>query len=131
MQMVKSLPTNLLAIVLFLSFIISSNTANATGDHDLHQAWLLPAATTTSRSTTCRGTIAECLAGEEDEEEFLLDSEINRRILAATRYISYGALSKNYIPCSRRGASYYNCRPGAQANPYRRGCSVITRCRQG
>ncbi|KAL1549788.1 rapid alkalinization factor-like [Salvia divinorum] len=75
----------------------------------------------------CRGTVAECLANE--EEEFELDSESNRRILATRRYISYGALQRNNVPCSRRGASYYNCRPGAQANPYRRGCSAITRCR--
>ncbi|KFK44989.1 hypothetical protein AALP_AA1G329500 [Arabis alpina] len=63
-------------------------------------------------------------------EEFEMDSEINRRILATTRYISYGALRRNTIPCSRRGASYYNCRRGAQANPYSRGCSAITRCRR-
>ncbi|WVY94382.1 hypothetical protein V8G54_033470 [Vigna mungo] len=63
------------------------------------------------------------------EEEFQLDSEISRRILATTKYISYGALQRNTVPCSRRGASYYNCQPGAQANPYSRGCSAITRCR--
>ncbi|XVE89646.1 hypothetical protein DITRI_Ditri20bG0012500 [Diplodiscus trichospermus] len=73
----------------------------------------------------CKGSIAECLAGE----EFELDSEISRRILATTKYISYGALQRNTVPCSRRGASYYNCQPGAQANPYSRGCSRITRCR--
>ncbi|XP_020213312.1 rapid alkalinization factor [Cajanus cajan] len=63
------------------------------------------------------------------EDEFQLDSEINRRILATTKYISYGALQRNTVPCSRRGASYYNCQPGAQANPYSRGCTAITRCR--
>lgn len=63
------------------------------------------------------------------DEEFELDSEINRRILATSNYISYGALQRNTVPCSRRGASYYNCQPGAQANPYSRGCSAITRCR--
>ncbi|OIW17492.1 hypothetical protein TanjilG_22604 [Lupinus angustifolius] len=75
----------------------------------------------------CKGSIAECM--EYEEQEFDLDSEINRRILATTSYISYGALQRNTVPCSRRGASYYNCRTGAQANPYRRGCSAITRCR--
>ncbi|KAB2009770.1 hypothetical protein E1A91_D10G193400v1 [Gossypium mustelinum] len=83
----------------------------------------------------CGGSIAECLmlGGEDSSEfdaEFAMDSEINRRILAARRYISYGALRRNTVPCSRRGASYYNCRPGAQANPYSRGCSRITRCRR-
>ncbi|CAA7034481.1 unnamed protein product [Microthlaspi erraticum] len=93
--------------------------------------------------TECRGSIAECSVsasigdeggdlfyGGEMGAEFEMDSEISRRILATTRYISYGALRRNSIPCSRRGASYYNCRRGAQANPYSRGCSVITRCRR-
>ncbi|XP_054795316.1 protein RALF-like 33 [Prosopis cineraria] len=79
----------------------------------------------------CRGSIGECLLSEDGlfGSEFEMDSETNRRILAGRRYISYGALRRNTVPCSRRGASYYNCRPGAQANPYRRGCSRITRCR--
>jgi len=79
----------------------------------------------------CRGSVAECslLAGD-DDTEFLMESESNRRILAGRSYISYGALRRNTVPCSRRGASYYNCRPGAQANPYSRGCSAITRCRR-
>ncbi|EOA32472.1 hypothetical protein CARUB_v10015749mg [Capsella rubella] len=89
--------------------------------------------------TECRGSIAECSVSAEGDlfsggggmgAEFEMDSEINRRILATRRYISYGALRRNTVPCSRRGASYYNCRRGAQANPYRRGCSVITRCRR-
>ncbi|KAG5075933.1 hypothetical protein JHK84_057164 [Glycine max] len=91
-------------------------TAVGGGDHHLGMGWV---------SSTCKGTIADCLGGEEYE----LDSEINRRILATNKYISYVALQRNTAPCSRRGASYYNCRPGAQANPYSRGCSAITRCR--
>ena len=81
----------------------------------------------------CSGSMAECLAGDElDELEFVLDSETNRRILKSqSNYISYGAMNKNRVPCSRRGASYYNCKPGAQANPYSRGCSNISRCRRG
>ncbi|EPS64947.1 rapid alkalinization factor 2, partial [Genlisea aurea] len=75
----------------------------------------------------CKGTVGECLAGGDEFE--LLRSESERRILFARRYISYGALQRDAVPCSRRGASYYNCRPGAQANPYVRGCSAITRCR--
>ncbi|XP_027332479.1 protein RALF-like 33 [Abrus precatorius] len=103
----------------------SSATLDFAGDLDL-AAFLQPL------KSGCRGSIAECslLVGEDDDNEFLMDSESNRRILAARRYISYGALRKNTVPCSRRGASYYNCRPGAQANPYRRGCSAITRCRR-
>ncbi|KAK3431390.1 hypothetical protein EUGRSUZ_E03266 [Eucalyptus grandis] len=60
-----------------------------------------------------------------------MDSEINRRLLAANRrYISYRALKKNSVPCSRRGHSYYNCSRMKRANPYKRGCSSITRCRR-
>ncbi|XP_010548947.1 PREDICTED: rapid alkalinization factor 23-like [Tarenaya hassleriana] len=91
----------------------------------------------------CRGSIAECSisAGDDGDllygggisaegEEFEMESETSRRILATRRYISYGALRRGSVPCSRRGASYYNCRRGAHANPYSRGCSVITRCRR-
>lgn len=86
--------------------------------------------TLSSSSPICDGSIGACLA-EEDSDEFGMESESTRRMLAyRRRYISYGALSRNRVPCSRRGASYYNCRPGAQANPYRRGCSAITRCRR-
>lgn len=82
----------------------------------------------------CRGSMAECMGfghghGGDDDEFFDMDTEINRRILATTNYISYGALQRNTVPCSRRGASYYNCKPGAEANPYTRGCTSITRCR--
>jgi hypothetical protein len=75
----------------------------------------------------CRGTVAECLALEEGLGS--ADAEGHRRSLYGRRYIGYDALRKDNVPCSRRGASYYNCRPGGQANPYRRGCSCITRCR--
>ncbi|XP_022153599.1 protein RALF-like 33 [Momordica charantia] len=74
----------------------------------------------------CHGSMAECMM---DEIEYEMNSEINRRILATSNYISYEALKANTVPCSRRGASYYNCQPGAEANPYDRGCSAITRCR--
>ncbi|CAI0466772.1 unnamed protein product [Linum tenue] len=82
--------------------------------------------TVNSPGAGCNGSIAECMG---DNEEFSMESESARRILAAGRYISYGALKRNSVPCSRRGASYYNCHAGAQANPYHRGCSHITRCR--
>uniref|UniRef100_A0A5B6YGR9 Rapid ALkalinization Factor n=1 Tax=Davidia involucrata TaxID=16924 RepID=A0A5B6YGR9_DAVIN len=62
------------------------------------------------------------------EEETMMGSESARRTLAQTRFISYGALKANNIPCNRRGNSYYNCNQRGRANPYRRGCSHITRC---
>ncbi len=52
----------------------------------------------------------------------------NIRGEGSSTYISYGALGKNGVPCSRKGSSYTNCQPGAEANPYTRGCSVSSRC---
>ncbi|GER32931.1 ralf-like 33 [Striga asiatica] len=110
----------LLALVAVASLLLPQ--ASAGGDHEAAAGWLIFPV-----RSGCGGTVGECL--ENEDEEFALDSESARRILAGRRYISYGALQRNRVPCSRRGASYYNCRPGAQANPYRRGCSRITRCR--
>lgn len=104
-----------LSIIFFFTFIISS-TATYAGDHQL--GWI-------PSKPTCHGSIAECQAGD----EFAMDSEINRRMLATSNYISYEALKRDSVPCSQAGASYYNCQAGAQANPYTRGCSAITRCR--
>ncbi|KAE8684100.1 Protein RALF-like 33 [Hibiscus syriacus] len=116
----EALNCKLVLICATLIAAAAAITVDASGDHQQHQIleWI-------PTGSPCKGSVAECLAGE----EFELDSESGRRILATTRYISYGALQRNTVPCSRRGASYYNCQPGAQANPYNRGCSRITRCR--
>ncbi|CAI0424954.1 unnamed protein product [Linum tenue] len=79
----------------------------------------------------CQGNLGECRGSivfvYEEAEDF-----IGRRILqqaGGAGFISYDALKRNTVPCSMRGASYYNCQAGAEANPYTRGCSAITRCR--
>ncbi|KAA0048028.1 hypothetical protein IC582_011575 [Cucumis melo] len=108
----------LISAAVFLIFSCSSTAVHAGIGIQNSLAWI-------PNQSTCKGSIAECFGGE----EFEFDSEINRRILATSQYISYGALRRNNVPCSRRGASYYNCQPGAQANPYSRGCNAITRCR--
>ncbi|KAL9235025.1 hypothetical protein vseg_009826 [Gypsophila vaccaria] len=72
-------------------------------------------------------TIGQCL---DENKHFKIDSNSKRRILTENKYISYGALNKNKVPCSRRGLSYYNCQFGAHANPYRRGCHAMTRCKR-
>ena len=107
----------LFLVFLLSALIISSSTVDSSEDHNLN--WV------PTRARGCQGTVAECMGNG----EFEMDSEINRRILATSNYISYDALDKNNVPCSQRGASYYNCKTGAQANPYSRGCSAITRCR--
>ncbi|GLJ29694.1 hypothetical protein SUGI_0585560 [Cryptomeria japonica] len=53
----------------------------------------------------CNGLIGEFF----EDEEMLMDSESNWRILARKTYINYGALRSNSVPCSRRKDSYYNC----------------------
>lgn len=107
----------------------SISFAHAGGGGELHQqlGWMIGG----GGGGGCQGTIGECLAAEGDEEEFQLESEASRRILATRRrYISYLALKRNTVPCNRRGASYYGCGLGRPVNSYRRGCSAITRCRR-
>lgn len=75
----------------------------------------------------CTKSIGECWSLSEPE----MDSETNRRMLAMQkRYISYETLKRDMVPCDRAGASYYNCH-ARQANPYSRGCEVITGCARG
>ncbi|XP_068646274.1 protein RALF-like 33 [Aristolochia californica] len=69
------------------------------------------------RNSPCNGSIADCYA----EAEFLMDSEIYRRFLKDTNYISYNGLGKE------RPAGG-NAKPG---NPYTRGCEKEYYCRQG
>lgn len=119
----------LLAAIILAVHVASSSSSAIDFDGVAHQLSFIPV------KSECSGSIADCMSveGDDDQEldlEFAMDSEINRRILATRRYISYGALRRNSVPCSRRGASYYNCRAGGQANPYTRGCSAITRCRR-
>ncbi|GJN16832.1 hypothetical protein PR202_gb03855 [Eleusine coracana subsp. coracana] len=78
-----------------------------------------PGSWVSDHGAACTGGTVECVAA----------STRSRRELGRGGYISYDAMSRGRVPCSIRGASYYNCRPGAPANPYSRGCSAITRCR--
>ncbi|KAK2642283.1 hypothetical protein Ddye_024046 [Dipteronia dyeriana] len=66
--------------------------------------------------------VEDCLSDPE------MESETSRRVLVmGRRYISYETLARDMVPCTKPGASYYACHQG-QANPYNRGCEVITRC---
>lgn len=116
-------------VVIFVMIMAVAVTAvdASVGGHHQQQPIMGWIPTTIS---TCKGSIGDGLAREELE----LDSEsemISRRFLAANNFISYGALKRNVVPCSIRGGSYYNCKPGAEANPYDRGCSHLARCRGG
>ncbi|KAL6865197.1 hypothetical protein ACP4OV_016348 [Aristida adscensionis] len=87
-------------------------------------------------SPACDGTVGQCVADGSDEEEELGGATGDlRRTLAArqptNRYISYAALRADQVPCNQRGRSYYsNCASQQAANPYKRGCSAITRCQR-
>ncbi|KAF7113027.1 hypothetical protein RHSIM_RhsimUnG0168400 [Rhododendron simsii] len=113
-------------IIIALSLLVVSSTAvKATGNHLEYWSRWIPA----KQTAACRGSIGECMGAGTGGGEFEMDSESNRRILATDNRISYGALQRDNPPCSVRGASYYNCQTGAQANPYHRGCNAITQCR--
>ncbi|CAO2162009.1 unnamed protein product [Urochloa humidicola] len=85
----------------------------------------------------CRGTVGECTEylddvdaeGEGDVAGMVTGGSKRRVLQGGSGYIGYDALRRDNVPCSQRGASYYNCQPGAEANPYSRGCSAITQCR--
>ncbi|KAF8724103.1 hypothetical protein HU200_021116 [Digitaria exilis] len=85
----------------------------------------------------CRGgTVGECMEyfgvdaeGEGDVAGMATGGSKRRVLQGGSGYIGYDALRRDNVPCSQRGASYYNCQPGAEANPYSRGCSAITQCR--
>ncbi|KAL9257496.1 RALF-like 1-like protein [Drosera capensis] len=118
-----------ISIVNIIALILAS-TASITSTRDTHGLELtLFSARMSVSSTGCHGTIGECMTGEE-EAMGMMDGELNRHNLSNTRNSSYGALDKNSVSCSRHGASYYNSKAGAKANPYNRGCSKIPRCRQ-
>ncbi|KAM7469651.1 hypothetical protein LguiA_007834 [Lonicera macranthoides] len=57
------------------------------------------------------------------------DSDFKRRTLTSGHYITYNSLNRDFVPCSRRGDSYKNCQPEAQAHTYSRGCELSLRCR--
>ncbi|KAL6194097.1 hypothetical protein ACLB2K_035181 [Fragaria x ananassa] len=89
----------------------------------------LGATTSSSSSSSCNGSIAEC----ETESELLMESEISRRFLEQKKYISPGALKKDQPVCNggARGEAYSKtggCLP-PPANTYNRGCSKYYRCR--
>ncbi|KAG2683780.1 hypothetical protein I3843_10G050000 [Carya illinoinensis] len=74
---------------------------------------------------SCNGAVGDCIG---KENEMLMDSHHGRDLAQRRKYISYGALKANSVPCGRRGNSYYNCQKRKRANPYKRSCNVITHC---
>ncbi|URE15759.1 Rapid ALkalinization Factor (RALF) [Musa troglodytarum] len=113
-----------LLLLLLAVASVATPSAVATADPDVQDAAGLWAS-----APTCDGLAGECV--DEDDEPDMEPEDARRFLYRAhgrQRFISYGALSRDRVPCNRRGHSYYNCRRSGRANPYRRGCSVITRC---
>ncbi|KAL6613865.1 hypothetical protein ACP70R_036135 [Stipagrostis hirtigluma subsp. patula] len=106
-------------VVLLLGVAVAGQTAVVDPDGG-GRAWAAA-----DHGAVCKGAVEECVAGGEAA------AAGTRRELGRGGYISYDAMRRGQVPCNIRGASYYNCRPGAPANPYSRGCSAITRCRGG
>jgi hypothetical protein len=126
--MAQQLRLRTATLLLLLAIVSSTATASAlTVGGDLAGAVVM-------MRRSCRGTVGECME-EEYLDEAAADGMVTgggskRRVLqGGSGYIGYDALRRDSVPCSNRGASYYNCRPGAEANPYSRGCSAITQCR--
>ncbi|KAH7837773.1 hypothetical protein Vadar_017838 [Vaccinium darrowii] len=113
----------LFLLLLFLAMVAESSSFNEASFGSIAH---FDIGTLRSRSvSTCNGQVGDCI---DEEEEMMMGSEGARRVLARQRYISYGAMRANNVPCSKRGQSYYSCSRKGRANPYRRGCSYITRC---
>ncbi|KAF7053883.1 hypothetical protein CFC21_061692 [Triticum aestivum] len=125
-------------LLLFVATLVASATAAAAAVELVVQGrtadvagWMRPG------PISCQGTVEECLHEREREHDDVFG--LRRRLVYAeeeedgggypTQYISYSALMRDSVPCSVPGASYYNCHPGAVANPYSRGCSAISQCR--
>uniref|UniRef100_A0A0D9ZR92 Uncharacterized protein n=1 Tax=Oryza glumipatula TaxID=40148 RepID=A0A0D9ZR92_9ORYZ len=82
---------------------------------------------------TCDGAVRECDVDDEEEvEEMALMGEAAAaagETLMRRPTNCYAALDANKVSCNKRGQSYYqNCASQKAGNPYRRGCSAITRC---
>ncbi|PWZ29386.1 Protein RALF-like 1 [Zea mays] len=75
----------------------------------------------------CRGPVGTCPAGDEAPR---ISARPPPWRSTSIPYVPGGQHQRrDSVPCSRRGASYYNCRPGAPASPYSHACSRIKHCR--
>ncbi|EES02710.1 hypothetical protein BDA96_03G122200 [Sorghum bicolor] len=126
----------LMAVVSVAALSAAPASAAGVAVGDLAVAHLAGAVVIRRGGRTCRGTVGECMEylgadaeGEADVAGMATGGSKRRVLQGGSGYIGYDALRRDNVPCSQRGASYYNCQPGAEANPYSRGCSAITQCR--
>ncbi|KAL6991082.1 hypothetical protein U1Q18_009202 [Sarracenia purpurea var. burkii] len=113
-------------LLLLLSLAVAAESSFDPGSaFDTVTSFDLDSLRSSSSLSVCNGQVGDCI---DEDEEMMMGSEAARRVLAQQRYISYGAMKANNVPCNRRGRSYYNCNQRGKANPYTRGCSYITKC---
>ncbi|KAF8721065.1 hypothetical protein HU200_023480 [Digitaria exilis] len=148
-----ALPLLLLPLLAAVAALVGPATAGAPELTALHARmaaeWAWSAASSSSDDESCWGSPEECpvvydvdaegvgdgggAAGRGlmrlQQEPPYYDADTAASLLPTAQYISYATLMRDTVPCSIPGASYYNCQPGAEANPYTRGCSEITQCR--
>ncbi|KAJ6751358.1 hypothetical protein OIU85_001850 [Salix viminalis] len=116
-QIFPHTPTLLYLSLLFLLTLLA--TCNADSVSGLESLKTREIDAVVSRGG-CSEKIGECF------EEPEMESEISRRVLLMqNKYISYGTLRRDLVPCDKPGASYYDCN-ARQAHRYSRGCEVIT-----
>ncbi|CAK9170597.1 unnamed protein product, partial [Ilex paraguariensis] len=75
-------------------------------------------------SSWCNGTITDCI--EEDDQEFLMESEVSRRILQTTNKLIVKSLKPGSAVCDPD--RYGNCI--VQINQYNRPCTYENRCKR-
>ncbi|WOL14426.1 protein RALF-like 19 [Canna indica] len=82
-------------------------------------------------NAACNGRGRGCSILEEGEEMEMRSEESRRQLwdVLGKKYISYEALKRDVVPCTKPGVPYYNCHSLPRANPYRRGCQIISGCR--
>lgn len=142
-EMGKEMTTTISIALLLVQFIFSVNLVSSSSSIIQFQGELQGAA---GSGGDCSGEkVGECSPETEMEMDSDSDSEMkknsssSRRVLwgggaaaaSQKRYISYDALRRDNVPCNRPGIPYYNCHALPKANPYTRGCSVITGCARG
>ncbi|XP_071740268.1 rapid alkalinization factor-like [Rutidosis leptorrhynchoides] len=112
--------TNNIALFMIWAMTLSCLAVSSSANVPFHPNWVA-----LSRMSKGPGQLVRDVI--DPDEELMMESESARRILAGRGYISYGAMQKNNVPCNQRGRSYYDCNSKGQANPYNRGCNIITR----
>jgi Rapid ALkalinization Factor (RALF) len=122
-----------IAATILLSLLLLSTSILTTTSSPMESSWALSFNEPDSDNLLqglpiCNGKLGDCDGDAYEEVGTDLEAAVRRGLAWRKRYISYDALKKNRVPCNRRGQSYYNCQRGRQANPYRRGCSFITKC---